>query len=128
MNFLKEIKTKKIEDKVKLIGLSTDSIKFLEFLQSDFCQEIFIENKVKIHIETCNIFFSNLDTNESIYGFFQQQENQSKAKINFEFSFTDSYADYFDLLVQAFKGNKDQKYDVLTNKNSNIYFMDLMII
>ena len=87
-----------------------------------------IENKLKIHIKSGNIFFNNLDTNESIYGFFQQQENQSKAKINFEFSFTDSYEDYFDLLVQAFKGNKDQKYDVLTNKNSNIYFMDLMII
>ena len=106
----------------------TDSIEFLEFLQSQFFQEIFIENKLKIHIETGNIFFNNLDTNESIYGFFQQQENQSKAKINFEFSFTDSYEDYFDLLVQAFKGNKDQKYDVLTNKNANIYFMDLMII
>ena len=113
---------------MKLIGLSTDSIEFLEFLQSDFCQEIFIQNKLKIHIETGNIFFNNLDTNESIYGFFQQQENQSKAKINFELSFTDSYEDYFDLLVQAFKGNKYQKYDVLTNKNSNIYFINLMII
>ena len=55
---------------VKLIGLSTDSIEFLEFLQSDFCREIFIENKLKNHIETGNIFFNNLDTNESIYDFF----------------------------------------------------------
>ena len=107
---------------MKLIGLSTDSIKFLEFLQSDFCQELFIENKLKIHIETGNIFFNNLDTNESIYGFFQQQENQSKAKINFEFSFTDSDEDYFDWLVQGFKGNEDQKFDVLTNKNSKYLF------
>ena len=106
---------------MKLIGLSTDSIEFLEFLQSDFCQEIFIQNKLKIHIETGNIFFNNLDTNESIYGFFQQQENQSKAKINFEFSFTDSYEDYFDWLVQGFKGNEDQNY-VLTNKNSEYLF------
>ena len=62
---------KEFEDKVKLIGLSTDSIEFLEFLQSDFCQEIFIENKLKIRIETGNIFFNNLDTNESIDDFFQ---------------------------------------------------------
>ena len=39
---------KEFEEKVKLIPLSTDCIKFL---QSDFCQEIFIENKLKIHIE-----------------------------------------------------------------------------
>ena len=117
---MKKVKAK--QDKVKLIDLSTDSIELLEFLQSDFCKEIFIENKLKIHIETGNIFFNNLDTSESIYGFFQHQENQSKAKINFEFSFTDSDEDYFDWLVQGFKGNEDQKFDVLTNKNSKYLF------
>ena len=100
-----------------MIGLSTDSIEFLEFLQSSFCQELLIENKLKIHIESGNIFFNNLDTNESIYGFFQQQENQSKAIIKHRhFTFTDSYEDYFEWLVHGFKGNKDQKFDVLTNK------------
>ena len=68
---------------MKWIGLSTDSIEFLEFMQSDFCLEIFMENKLKVHIEAGNIFFNNLDTTESIYSFFQQQENQSKAKTNF---------------------------------------------
>ena len=70
LNFLREIKKKEFENKVKLIGLSTDSIEFLEFLQSSFCQELLIENKLKIHIESGNIFFNNLDANESIYGFF----------------------------------------------------------
>ena len=73
--------------------------------------------------QTKNSYWNgNIDTNESIYGFFQQQENQSKAKINFEFSFTDSDEDYFDWLVQGFKGNEDQKFDVLTNKNSKYLF------
>ena len=67
------------------------------------------KKQLKIRIETGNIFFNELDTNESIYGFFQHQENQSKAKIIFEFSFTDSYEDYFDWLVQGFKGSEDQK-------------------
>ena len=70
LEFFERGQNKEFEDKMKLIGLSTDSIKFLEFLQSDFCQELFIENKLKIHIETGNIFFNNLDTNESIYDFF----------------------------------------------------------
>ena len=81
-----------------------------------------IENKLKLHIETGNIFFNNLDANESTYGFFQQQENQSKAKINFELGFTDSYEGHFDWLVQGFKGNNDQKYEVLTKKNPKYLF------
>ena len=97
-------------------------------MQSDFCQKTFIENKLKIHIETGKIFLNNLDANESICGDFQQQENQSKAKINFEFCFTVSYEDYFDWLVQGFKGNKDQKYDVLITKSQSIDFNELMII
>ena len=122
LEFFEGGQNKEFEGKVKLIDLLTDSIEFLEFLQSDFCQEIFIQNKLKIHIETGNIFFNNLDTNESIYGFFQQQENQSKGKINFELSFTGSCEDYFDWFVQGFKGNEDKKYDVLTNKNSKYLF------
>ena len=106
-----------------MIGLSADSIEFLEFLQSSFCQKLLIENKLKIHIESGNIFFNNLDTNESIYGFFQQQENQSKAKTKHRhFTFTDSYEDYFEWLVRGFKGNEDQKYNVLTNKNLKYLF------
>ena len=69
LEFFEGAQNKEFEDKVKLISLSTDSI---EFLQSRFCQELLIENKLKIHIERGNIFFNNLKTSESIYSFFQQ--------------------------------------------------------
>ena len=51
LEFFEGGQNKEFEYRLKLIGSLTDSIKFLEFLQSDFCQEIFIENKLKIHIE-----------------------------------------------------------------------------
>ena len=114
--------SKEFENKVKSTGLSTDSTEFLEFLQSSFCQQLLTENKLKIHIKSRNIFFNNSDTSESIYGFFQQQENQSKANIKYHFTFTDSYKDYFEWLVHGFKGNEDQKYNILTNKNSKYLF------
>ena len=72
LEFFEGSQSKELEDKVKLIGISTDSIEFLEFLQSSFYQELLIENKLKIHIKSGNIFFNNLDTNESIYVFSQQ--------------------------------------------------------
>ena len=96
LEFFEGGQNKEFEDKVKSIGLSTDSIEFLDFLKSSFCQEVLVENKLKIHIESGNIFFNNLDTDKSICGFFQQQENQSKAKINYSFTFTDCYEDYFE--------------------------------
>ena len=58
-----------------------------------------------------------------MYGFFQQQENQSKTKIKHcHFTSTNSHENYFEWLVHGFKGNEDQKYDVLTNKNSKYLF------
>ena len=121
--FFERGQNKEFEDKVKLIGQLTYSIELLEFLQSSFCQELYIENKFKIHIDSGNIFFNNLDRNESIYSFFQQQENQSKAKIKHRhFAFTDSYKDCFEWFVHGFKGNEDQKYDLLTNKNLKYLF------
>ena len=121
LEFFEGSENKEFENKVKLIGLSTDSIEFLEFLQSSFCQELLIENKLRIHIESRIIFFNNLDTNESIYGFFQQQENQSKAKINIATLFL-LMAVKIILNDLFMKGNEDQKYDVLTNENSKPLF------
>ena len=103
LEFFEGGQNKEFEDKVKLIGPSTDSTEFLEFLQSSFCQELSIEIKLKVHIESGNKFFNNLDTNECMI-FFQQQENESKAKIKHcYFTFTYSYEDYFEWFVHGFK-------------------------
>ena len=56
LKFFEGDQNQKFENKVKLIGLSTASIEFLNFLQSSFCQEVLVENKLKIHIEYENIF------------------------------------------------------------------------
>ena len=67
-----------------------------------------MQNKFKIHIKTGNLFFNNLDTNESINNFFQKQENIEKVNIYCDkFTFTDSYEDYFEGLVDRFKPGDD---------------------
>ena len=79
-----------------MLGISSNSLDFLDFLQSAECKEILVQNKQKINVESVNFFDNNIDTNESIYSFFQQQEDSSKAFINFDFIFGDSYSDYFE--------------------------------
>ena len=95
---------------------------FSDFLETAECEEILVQNKLKIHVESRNIFHSNIDTNESIYSFFQQQEDSSKAFINFDFLFEDSYSDYFEWIINKFKTKQDDRYDILTNKNSKYLF------
>ena len=86
LEFFEGGQNKEFEDKIKLIGLSTDSIEFLDFLQSSFCQEVLVENKLKTHIESGNIIFNNLDTNESIYGFLTTRKSiKSQNKLSFYF-------------------------------------------
>ena len=123
LNFFEGGENIEFENRAKSIGLSTDYIQFLDFLQSDFCQKILVQNKLKIHIETRNIFFNNLATNETICNFFQKQENIEKVNIHsHEFTFTDNYEDCFEWLVHRFKQGDNQKFDVLINKNSKYLF------
>ena len=35
-------------------------------------------NKRKIHVDTGHIFHNNIDTNESIFDFFENQQNKTK--------------------------------------------------
>ena len=35
-------------------------------------------NKLKIHAESGNIYYDNIDTNESLYSFFENQEDETK--------------------------------------------------
>ena len=79
-------------------------------------------NKLKIHVEIGNIYHNNTDTNESIYSFFEAQEDETKKWIDFEFILSDNYSDYFVKYLINIKDGKDEKYDMLGNKNSKFLF------
>ena len=66
MKFLLAEKNKKYDDIIRGTGLSIDNLYFLDFLQSDKCKQILINNKLKIHVETGNIYHDDQDTNELI--------------------------------------------------------------
>ena len=114
--------SREFETNVRSIGLSSDSTEFLDFLQSDVCEDLLKNNKLKIHVESENIYHDNNDTNKSLYLFFQQQEDQTKKWIDYEFILNKSYEDYFMKYLVNINQNEDQKYDILTNKNSKFLF------
>ena len=85
----------KFDSFVRKFGLSSENIEFLDFLQWDYCKEILENNELKIHIETGNIYYKNIDTNESIFEFMKNQQDSFKGEINSELSFEGNYNDYY---------------------------------
>ena len=105
-----------------MLGISTSSDEFLDFLQSDVCADLMKNNKLKIHIESGNIYHEKMDTNESIYSISQNQEGETKKWIDFEFILSDDYNDYFMKYLVNIKDSEGERYNMLTNKNSVFLF------
>ena len=60
----------KFENQLNLLGTDEKGRQFLEYLQSRESHELFKRIKITIHIETGNLFFDNVNSNESILWFF----------------------------------------------------------
>ena len=80
---------------IRGIDSGSDTIDFINFLQSNVCKKILEDNKLKIHIETGNIYYDNNDTNESIHNFIIAQTNPISGEIDHSFTFDRDYATYF---------------------------------
>ena len=111
-------KNKKLDNTMRSYWLSTDNSEFLDFLQSHICKKILTTNKLKIHIETGNIYNDNNDTSESIFDFFRKQEDPTKGVIGHDFVYNGSYNDYSQWLIDGFNSQEKAKLDVLTSKNA----------
>ena len=62
-------KNERVNEIIRGIGSSSDNLEFLDFLQSNQCKKILVINKLKIHIETGNIYHDDEDTKESVFNF-----------------------------------------------------------
>ena len=94
----------------------------MDLLQGELCKKILKDNKLKIHIETGNIYYDNTDTNESLHNFIIAQNNPISGEIDHSFTFDRDYVTYFEWLVNAFSTPKKHTLDIFTNKNSKFIF------
>ena len=114
--------TEKFSNIIKLLDSGSDTLEFLDFLQSKICKKILEDNKLKIHVETDNIYYDNHDTNESIHNFILAQASPVSGEIDHTFTFDHDYVTYFQWLTDAFSESKKNKLDIFTNKNSKFLF------
>ena len=95
---------------------------FVNFLGTAICQEALQRDGISIHVPTGNIFVNNQNTEESIYTFLDNQQDETKKKIPLDFSYDDNLADYMTKYLLAINDYDEVKYDFLANKNSKFLF------
>ena len=120
--FFKGGTNEKFSNTIRTLDSGTETSEFLHFLQSKICKTILEDNKLKIHVETGNIYYDNNDTNESIHNFIIAQANPISGEIGHTFTFDRDYVTYFQWLTDAFSESKKNKLDIFTNKNSKFLF------
>ena len=92
-------------------------------MQSDQCKQILVNNKLKIHIETGNIYHDNQDTNDSILDFFFNQQNQIREVISFDIVYGESYTDYFNWLIKGFDSYQKNKFTRINMQKFKIFVL-----
>ena len=112
----------KFREIILSIDSSSNTLEFLDFLQGKTYKKILEDNKLKIHIETGNIYYDNTDTNESIHNFILAQINPTSGEIEHSFTFDRDYVTYFRWLTDSFSASTKSKLDIFTNKNSKFLF------
>ena len=95
---------------------------FVNFLGTEECQEALQRDGISIHVPTGNIFVNNQNTEESIYTFLDNQQDETKKEIPLDFSYDDNLTDYMTKYLPAINDYNEVKYDFLANKNSKFLF------
>ena len=109
-------------DRLGSQGLVKNNEQFIEFLATDECQETLQRDGISIHIPTGDIFINNQNTEESIYTFLDNQQDETKKDIPLDFSYDDNLNDYMTKYLPAINDYDEVKYGFLANKNSKFLF------
>ena len=64
---------------------------FLDYLSSDFACEDLSKTQMKIHLDTGNIYYNNLDMRGSIYSFMYAQQDETKKFIGFDLDINNDF-------------------------------------
>ena len=110
------------KNKLIELGLDGGNEAFIEFLLSEFSARIMKNDKLKIHIESGDIYFGGFNTGESLYDFLKTQQNQDKQSINYDFYYNKSYEQYFREYLNNINGEINDRLDLLTHRNTKYLF------
>ena len=104
------------------IGMLNESNEhFIDYLSLDFAKEVLAKNKMKIHLDTRNIYYDNLNMRESIYNFMHAQQDETKKLMDFELDISENFEFYLNEIIA---GITDNKFDMDMHSTSKFLFHD----
>ena len=86
------------------LNLNKGNENFVDFLSSDIRSQFLGENMLSIHIETGNIFYKSINTNESIYDFLLRQQDETKKIIHATLTYKDPFSNYLRYFLDDIDG------------------------
>ena len=103
----------------KIGSLNESNNAFLEYLTTDYGNEVLAKNKMKIHLETGNIYYNNKNMQERIYDFLLAQQDETKKLMDYKIDLTDDFDFYLNEIIAPITNDKD---DLDTNSTSKFLF------
>ena len=103
----------------KIGSLNESNNAFLEYLTTDYGSEVLAKNKMKIHLETGNIYYNNKNMQERIYDFLLAQQDETKRLMDYKIDLTDDFDFYLNEIIAPITNDKD---DLDTNSTSKFLF------
>ena len=113
-------KQKLLENATKNIGILNDSNKkFIDYLTSKYGDFVLSKNKIKIHLESGQIFHDNNITSKSFYDFLNNQQDLTKKELDIDIPVSNDFNKYVrEILTDVV----DDDYDLQTNSTSKFLF------
>ena len=87
----KDLVLRKIQKNID--NLSKASLEFLEYLSSDYGKDLLQKSKLKIQVESEEIFHDHINTGKNFY-FFSDQEDENKRFVNLNLNLSSDLEDY----------------------------------
>ena len=99
--------------------LSKGNEEFLGYLASKYGRDVLQTNKLKIHLESGEIYQDNINTGESLYNFLRAQEEVSKKFLNLDTNLSGDLEYYIRKILDRVT---DEKFNVHINSTSKFFF------
>ena len=99
--------------------LSKASLELLEYLSSNYGKELLQKNKLKIHVESGEIFHDNVNTGKDFYNFFNDQEDETKKFIDLNFNLSGDLEYY---KREILSGTTNDRFELRKNATSKFLF------
>ena len=105
-----------------MLGITGDSSEFTNFLFSSAGEQIIQENSMSIHLESGNLFYDNFNTQENLYDFLLNQQDENRIIIRKKIAYYKTFKQYLNEFLQSFDYDEIDKFDLFSKKPTKYLF------